>query len=299
MTSPRALRVLIVDDEPLARRRVAELLEDAPGVEIVGVATSGAEAVAAIRDRAPDVVFLDVQMPDGTGLDVVREVGPAAMPVTVFVTAYDQYALRAFDAAAVDYLVKPFDDERFEEALRRARRAAELGAVSQLSGQLLAALQAVQAVGATTAASAASAAGGALAGAPASAPAGPPDAAPSASSAHARPEYLERIAVESRGRVGIVPVAKVLYITASGPYAEIHTAERTYLIREQMQVLEERLDPERFIRVHRSAIVRIDLIEALTRNASGDYAVQLKGGLQLKVSRSRSEELERRIGLTK
>ena len=278
----RPVRVLIVDDEPPARRRVAELLAEQPGVEVAGVAGSGAEAVAAIRALAPDVVFLDVQMPDGTGLDVVREIGPASMPVTVFVTAYDQYALRAFDAAAVDYLVKPFDDERFEEAFARARRAVEFANVSRLSAQLLAALQAVQGAGAATPAAAL---------APATAPA----AAPSPT----RPDYLERIAVESRGQVRVVPVAKILYITASGPYAELHTAERTYLIREQMQVLEERLDPESFIRVHRSAIVRFDLIESLGRNASGDYAVQLKGGLTLKVSRSRSEELERRIGLAK
>ena len=112
-------------------------------------------------------------------------------------------------------------------------------------------------------------------------------------------QYLERIAVETRGQVRVVPISKVLYITASGPYAEIHTAERTHLIREQMQVLEERLDPEKFFRVHRSAIVRFDLIESLTRNASGDYVVQLKGGLSLKVSRSRSDELERRMGLAK
>src|SRR5829696_6375226 len=162
------VRVLIVDDEPLARRRVAELLADEKGVDIVGTATSGAEAVAAIRTSSPDVVFLDVQMPDGTGLDVVREIGPEAMPATVFVTAYDQYALRAFDAAAVDYLVKPFDDERFEEAFARARRAVEFANVSRLSGQLRAALQAVQGVGAAAPPGAA----------PAAAPAAP--AAPSA-----------------------------------------------------------------------------------------------------------------------
>lgn len=282
----RPVRVLIVDDEPLARRRVAELLGEEVGVEIVGVATSGAEAVAAIRAQSPDVVFLDVQMPDGTGLDVVRELGPEAMPATVFVTAYDQYAVRAFDAAAVDYLVKPFDDERFAQAFRRARRAVEYAAVSRLSGQLLAVLQAVQ--GADAVPSAPGAAGAVAR------PGSPPDPP-----TPARAGYLERIAVESRGQVRVVPVAKVLYITASGPYAELHTAERTYLIREQMQVLEERLDPERFFRVHRSAIVRLDLIESLTRNASGDYAVQLRGGLRLKVSRSRSDELERRMGLAK
>ncbi|MEO8562330.1 MAG: LytTR family DNA-binding domain-containing protein [bacterium] len=281
----RPVRVLIVDDEPLARRRVADLLEDESGVEVVGVATSGAEAIAAIRSSAPDVVFLDVQMPDGTGLDVVREIGPDAMPVTVFVTAYDQYALRAFDAAAIDYLVKPFDDERFEQAFRRARRAVELGAVSRLSGQLIAALQAVEGRGGAAAASE-SASGGVVASPPASMDA-------------PRQGYLERFAVESRGQVRVIPIAKVLYITASGPYAELHTADRTHLIREQMQVLEDRLDPELFFRVHRSAIVRFELIEGFTRNASGDYAVQLKGGITLKVSRSRSDELERRMGLAK
>jgi two-component system LytT family response regulator len=209
--------------------------------------------------------------------------------VTVFVTAYDQYALRAFDAAAIDYLVKPFDDERFEQALQRARRVVELGAVSRLSGQLLAALQSVQ-----------GASGGAAAAGGAPRASASSDSAPSSASsdnAPVRPAYLERFAVETRGQVRVVPVSKVLYITASGPYAEIHTAERTHLIREQMQVLEDRLDPDQFFRVHRSAIVRFDLIEGLTRNASGDYSVQLKGGLTLKVSRSRSDELERRMGL--
>ena len=283
----RPVRVLIVDDEPLARRRVAELLKEEGGVEIVGMATSGAEAIAAIRAERPDIVFLDVQMPDGTGLDVLRDIGPDAMPVTVFVTAYDQYALRAFDAAATDYLVKPYDDERFELAFRRARRAVELGAVSRLSGQLIAALQAVEGSGAAPRSTE-----------PASALASPPGS-PSGTDGPPRQGYLERFAVESRGQVRVVPLSKVLYITASGPYAELHTAERTHLIREQMQVLEDRLDPELFFRVHRSAIVRFDLIEALTRNASGDYTVQLKGGVTLKVSRSRSDELERRMGLAK
>jgi two-component system, LytTR family, response regulator len=286
MSATRPVRVLIVDDEPLARRRVAELLAEAGGVEIVGAATSGAEAVAAIQGSSPDIVFLDVQMPDGTGLDVVREIGPAAMPVTVFVTAYDHYALKAFDAAAVDYLVKPYDDERFDEALRRAREAVESKRVRRLSGELLAALQAVQGGGAG------SPSGFASPPAPVQAPA--PAPAP-----NAPPEYLERIAVETRGQVHVVPVAKILYVTASGPYAELHTAEKTFLIREQMQVLEERLDPDRFFRVHRSAIVRLDLIEGLLRNASGDYEVRLRGGVRLKVSRSRSEDLERRMGLAR
>lgn len=286
MTGVHPVRVLIVDDEPLARRRIADLLAREARAEVVGMATSGAEAIGAIRAAVPDVVFLDVQMPDGTGLDVLRAIGPDAMPVTVFVTAYDQYALRAFDAEAVDYLVKPFDDERFEQAFRRARRAVEVGAVSRLSGQLIAALQVIEGTRPTSVAGDAASAYGAVSP-PSSESTSPPDG------------YLERFAVESHGQLRVIPVSKVLYITASGPYAEIHTAERTHLLREQMQVLEERLDPDQFFRVHRSAIVRFDLIEGLTRNASGDYTVHLKGGMTLKVSRSRSDQLERRMGLSK
>src|ERR1051325_11938738 len=134
------VRVLVVDEEPLARERVIDLLAHEPGVEVVGTADNGAAAVEAIRTRKPDLVFLDVQMPGKTGLDVVRDVGVDAMPATIFVTAFDQYALRAFDLAALDYLVKPFADERFEQAFRRARRLAELNEMGKLREQLLAVL---------------------------------------------------------------------------------------------------------------------------------------------------------------
>ena len=135
------LRVLIVDDEPLARQRLEDLLREEANVEIAGTAADGAAAVDAIRSLRPDLVFLDVQMPGRTGLDVVRDIGVQAMPATIFTTAYDRYALEAFDMAAVDYLVKPFDDERFEQAFRRARRLVELEEVSRLREQLLAVLQ--------------------------------------------------------------------------------------------------------------------------------------------------------------
>jgi two-component system LytT family response regulator len=266
----RPLRVLVVDDELLARQRVEDLLAHEPDVQLVGSVDTGDAAVAAIRALAPDLVFLDVQMPGRTGLEVAREVGAEAMPATIFVTAFDQYALQAFEVAAVDYLVKPFDDERFEQAFRRARRLVELHQVRRLSDELLQVLQ------------------GARAGDPAAAPAPPA----------ARPEYLERIAVEMRGQVRVVPVKQIEYITASGPYAELHVGDRRHIIRERMQTLEERLDPARFFRIHRSAIVRLDLIETLLRSAGGDYAVQLRGGVRLKVSRSRFEELERRMGIT-
>lgn len=263
--SHKVIRVLIVDDEMLARQRVEDLLRGEDGVEIVAQASTGDSALQAIREWKPDLVFLDVQMPGKTGLEVVREIGPANMPPTIFVTAFDQHALAAFELAAVDYLVKPFDDERFGQAFHRARRMIELEQVGRLSEQLVALLQGAR---------------------PAQRP-------------PARSEYLERIAVEMKGQVRVIPVKQIDYIVASGPYAELHVADKRYVIRERMQTLEERLDPSRFFRIHRSAIVRLDLVETLLRNPGGDYAVQLKGGTRLKVSRSRFETLEQRIGITK
>jgi two-component system LytT family response regulator len=267
------VRVLIVDDEPLARMRLEDLLRHESGAEVVGTAENGVDAVEAIRRLAPDLVFLDVQMPGKTGLEVAREVGAAHMPATIFVTAFDQYALQAFDVAAVDYLVKPFDDERFEEAFRRARRRLALEGMDRLRAQLLTVLQ----------------------GAPPSA--GTTPAAPPAETG-APKRYLERIAVEVRGKVRPVPVSDIDYITAAGPYAELHVGDRRFVIREAMQTLEERLDPDRFMRVHRSVIVRLDLVEALHRAPGGDYEVQLKGAGRLKVSRSRREALERWLGVS-
>lgn len=167
MAAPRILRALIVDDEALARQRVEDLLRSDTSVEIVGTADNGDAAINAIHTLEPDLVFLDVQMPGKTGFEVVREIGPDHMPATVFITAYDQYALKAFDVAAVDYLVKPFDDERFEQALQRARRMIELEEVGRLSERLLAVLQ-------------------------------------DEHRTVRRTEYLERIAVEMRGQVRVV-----------------------------------------------------------------------------------------------
>jgi two-component system LytT family response regulator len=281
--SARTLRVLIADDEPLARARLEDLLRREPAVEIVGTAADGDEAVEEIVRLHPDLVFLDVQMPGKTGVEVVRAVGPARMPATVFVTAYDQFALQAFELAAVDYLLKPYDDERFEHAFQRARRMVELSEVGALTDRLLTLLQG----GAVPASAAQSSATDAVAPAPAAEPV-PQRAAP-----------IERIAVEMKGQVRVVPVGDIEYITASGPYAEIHTHERGYIIRERMQALEDRLDPARFLRIHRSVIVRLDLIDALLRGGGGDYAVRLKNGVKLKVSRTRVEELERRMGVAK
>ena len=262
MTPARPLRVLIADDERLARQRLEDLLVHEPSVEIVGQADNGLTTIAAIQELEPDLVFLDIQMPGKTGLEVVREIGADEMPPVIFTTAYD-HAVAAFDLAAIDYLIKPFDDERFEKAFRRARKMIELNQVSKLSEELRALLS------------------------------GPQSAAEPG-----RGQYLERIAVEMRGQVRVVPVKQIDYLIASGPYAELYVGDKRYLIRERMQTLEERLDPSRFFRIHRSAIVRLDLIETLIRNPGGDYAVQLKGGVKLKVSRSRFEKLEQQMGMT-
>jgi len=256
-----SLRVLIADDERLARQRLEDLLGHEDNVEIVGRADNGLTAIEAIRELRPDIVFLDIQMPGKTGLEVVREIGADRMPPVIFTTAYD-HAVQAFDLAAIDYLIKPFDDERFEKAFRRARKMIELNQVSRLSDELRTLLSVPRSDG-------------------------PPG----------KTQYLERIAVEMRGQVRIVPVKQIDYLIASGPYAELFVGDKRYLIRERMQTLEERLDPAKFFRIHRSAIVRLDLIETLIRNPGGDYAVLLKGGVKLKVSRGRFEKLEELMGL--
>jgi two-component system, LytTR family, response regulator len=258
--SAKPLRVFIADDERLSRQRLEDLLAHESAVAVVGTADNGVTAVAAIRELKPDLVFLDIQMPGRTGLDVVRDIGVESMPPVIFTTAYD-HALAAFDLAAIDYLVKPFDDERFEKAFRRARKMIELNQVSKLSDELRTLLGGGQ------------------------------------ESKPINNQYLERIAVEMRGQVRVVPVKQVDYMIASGPYAELFVGDKRYLIRERMQTLEDRLDPAKFFRIHRSAIVRLDLVETLIRNPGGDYAVVLKGGQRLKVSRGRFEKLEELMGL--
>ena len=253
----KPLRVLIVDDEPLARQRIEDLLAHEHGIEVAGVADNGDKAIERIRSLHPDLVFLDVQMPGMTGLDVVRSVGVDAMPPTIFVTAYDQHALKAFELAALDYLAKPFDDERFEQALARGRAHVQLREARELREHLRAMLD-----------------GNAAA---------PPS------------NYIQRIPVESRGKVHYIPVDQIDYIAASGPYAEIVVGTRRHLVRETMQSFEESLDPTRFMRVHRSVIVPLDRVETLLRGAGGDYELQLKGGQRVRVSRAKRDDVERRL----
>jgi two-component system, LytTR family, response regulator len=236
------IRAVIADDEFLARQRIEDLLAKEKDVEIVATASDGDAAVEVIRRESPDLVFLDVQMPNRTGVEVAETIG-SDMPATIFTTAYEKFALKAFDVAAVDYLVKPFDDERFAQALARARHRIELEQASR---------------------------------------------------PHEHP-YLESIAVEGRGQTRVVPVGKIDYITASGPYAELHVGAQTFAVREKMHALEEQLDPAEFFRIHRSAIVRLDRIDTLRHAAGGDYAVRLKDGTELSVSRARRDALADRL----
>ena len=254
------LRVLVVDDEHPARRRLIDLIARRPDLELAGTSGDGREAIEAILTGAPDLVLLDVQMPELTGLDVVRTIGAERMPPVIFVTAHDRYALRAFELAAVDYLLKPFDDARFDQAASRAHELIRLRTTDELRSQLVHLLAAT-------------------------------DARPAAA------RFIERIAVRERKEIRIVAVSEIDYIAASGPYAEIHVAGEVLLHRERMQSLEEVLDPARFCRIHRSAIVNLARVAAIEPQPSGDSSLRLCSGAVLRVSRARLAELNARLGI--
>lgn len=253
------LRVFIADDEPLSCERVCHLLEPHEDVDIVGVAEDGPSAIEGIRKLHPDLVFLDVEMPGCTGLEVVRTIGPTAMPVTILITAYDQYALEGFQLEAMDYLVKPFSDERFESALGRARRQVALESLARLKDQLHVLFDQPGA-------------------------ADPPT------------EHLTRLAISMHGRVKVLPVHEIDYISASGAYAEVVAGSERHLVRHSLQSLADQLDPNDFFRIHRSAIVRLDRVEMLLREGGGHCEVVLRDGTTLPVGRTRKDELEQRLG---
>lgn len=243
------LRALIIDDEPLARRRLRALLKSEPGLAVVGECEDGASAIDAARRLAPDVLFLDVQMPGLDGFDVLEALGPSLGAAVIFVTAYDEYALRAFEVHAVDYLLKPFDRGRLRHALAHVR--ALRGDVTGVRRQLLAL------------------AGGVRAG-----------------------RRLERLVVKSRGRVYFVQLADVDWIQTAGHYLVLHVAGEEHLIRETIKSLELRLDPERFVRIHRSIIVNLDRVKHLQPTFHGEYALELQDGTPLASGRGYSDRLQ-------
>jgi two-component system LytT family response regulator len=252
-------RVLIVDDEPLARERLRTLLQEEPGFEVVGEAadgTTGAESILALQ---PDLVFLDVQMPGADGFDVIDAVGADKMPFVVFVTAYDRYALRAFDVHALDYLLKPFDRERFKQALARARQQLDR---HNGNGDIERRLAAIVS-----------------------------DLKP----ARAR---TDRFVVKSGGRIFFVRTGEIDWIEAAGNYVKLHVGNDSHLIRETMNAVEAKLSPDLFVRIHRCHIVNIEQVRELQPWFNGEYVVFLKNGTRLTLSRGYRERLQERVGRT-
>jgi two-component system LytT family response regulator len=253
----RRIRTVIIDDEPMARRGVRLLLERDRAVEIVGEAATGPEAAELMTRERPDLAFLDVQMPGCDGFEALLRVGVAAAPAVVFVTAYDEHALRAFEVSAVDYLLKPFDDARFAAALARAKetvRRRETDAVNRRLSQLLDYIQ----------------------------------AAPAAPKA---PDVSDRILVKSSGEIFFLKAEEIDWIEAEGDYMKFHVAGKAHLMRETMARLEARLDGKRFVRIHRSTIVNIDRLRKLSPSFAGEYAVVLHDGTKLKLSRGYHERI--------
>lgn len=239
------IRALIVDDEPIARRGIRQRLRGEADLEVIGECGDGAAAIDAITELAPDLVFLDIQMPEVGGFDVVEAIGVARMPAVIFVTAYDEHALRAFDVHAVDYVLKPIDRHRFRTAVERARRRLAQ-APRELDRRIAAAL-------------------GEL---------GRP--------AH---DYAKRLAIKGDGRVILVDVDELDRLETAGNYVEVHSGARHHLLRETMASLEARLDPARFVRVSRSSIVNADRVRELQPMFNGDFVVVLRDGTKVPGSR--------------
>jgi two-component system, LytTR family, response regulator len=271
--APAVIRAIIVDDEPLARRGIRARLDRAGGYTVVAECASGREAIAAIREHAPNVVFLDVQMPGIDGFGVIDEIGADRMPVVIFVTAYDTHALRAFEAHAFDYLLKPIDDVRFATTLERARRRVVEREESEVARRLAALMQDLRP---------------ALASAE-SAPPRRPDAGEPA-------PLPNRIVIRDRDRVLFVDVGDIDWIGADGDYVRIHTAGKSHLVRDTMVAMEQRLDATQFVRIHRSAIVNVARIRELRPYSSREYAVILHDGTRLRLSRRYRDRLRGRFG---
>jgi two-component system LytT family response regulator len=253
--------VALADDEPMGRMSVRVLLERDPSVRLVAECRNGMEVVTIVRTLKPEILFLDIQMPGMGGFDVLEELEEDELPVVVFATAFDRYAVQAFDRCAADYLLKPFDDERFERALKRAKERvltqSDHGSVAQALvseyGETIASQQAAE--------------GGAMG----------------------------RLKIHKEGRIDYIDVSELLWIEAADQYVELHTRNGVFLMRESMGQLERSLDPERFLRIHRSALVAVSEIRALERQSGGSGRVQVCDGKWLPVSRSRYGALKARL----
>jgi two-component system LytT family response regulator len=250
------IRTLIVDDEPVARARVLLLLGEEPDIEVVGECDRAPQAVSVIAETSPDLMFLDVQMPEMDGFELARVLGPERMPAVVFVTAYDQYALRAFEIHALDYLLKPFSAQRFRSALSHVREQLSQRQANALGRQVLALLPDIR----------------------------------------RREPVVDRLVVKSSGRVHFVRTTDIDWCEAAGNYVCLHVGEQSHLLRETMNHLESQLDPQRFVRIHRSTIVNVDRIQELRSSFGGEHIVLLVGGTRLTLSRGYRDTLQARLG---
>lgn len=243
------IRVVIVDDEPIARRGIRQHLATYPQVEIIGECRHGQEAVATILAMQPDLVFLDIQMPEMNGFDVVRAIGIEAMPMVIFVTAYDQYALEAFAVYAFDYLLKPIDPERFHQTFARSLQHLQANDWTVVQERLDALMQATRQ---------------------------PQPVAPSP---------VERLVIKEGGRIFFVEVANIQWIESAGNYVHIHTDDQKHLLRETMSGMEAKLDARRFVRISRAALINTRFVKAFMPYAKGRFLVQFEDGTQLTTSR--------------
>lgn len=256
MTDAVCIRALVIDDEPLARDMIRELLGSDSDVEVVAECANGKEAIEAIRSLSPDLIFLDIQMPELGGFEVLESLAGNHTPYVIFATAYDQYAVRAFEVHAFDYLLKPFDRERFDTAWQRAKSQIKLDRTGERDRHILALLEELK----------------------------------------TGPRYLERLVVKTGGRVFFLDVESIHCIEAEGNYVRVHDNAKNYLLRETISGLEEQLDPKRFLRIHRSAIVKIDKIKELQPWFHGEYRIILENGKQLTLSRNYRANLQEVVG---
>lgn len=258
------IRALVVDDERIAREGICMHLASEPDVEIIGECANGIDAVSIIQERLPDLVFLDVQMPGLDGFGVVEAVGSERMPTVIFVTAYDKYALRAFDIHALDYLLKPFDGERFSTALERARVQINQASGEGINNQLLSLLADIK-----------SGQDGRV------------------ESSKPKPKYVERLVIKSAGRISFLNVEEVDWIEAADNYVELHAGREAHLVRDTMNALETKLDPAKFLRIRRSTIINIGRIKELKPLFRGEYVIILKNAKELTSSRRYRHNLRR------
>jgi two-component system LytT family response regulator len=256
MPKPAKIRAVIVDDEPLGRERIRTLLVDDSDIEIVGESADGRKAVSSIAKLKPDLLFLDVQMPEMDGFEVLESIAGAEMPAVIFVTAYDKYAVKAFQVHALDYLLKSFDRDRFAEAVRRAKTEIAKGREHRLDERLASLLEDLQ---------------------------------------ERRPRP-ERLIVRSGGRILFLRVEEIDWIEAADNYVSLHVGRDSHLLRGTMASIEERLDTRKFLRIHRSTIVNLDRVAELSPLFHGDYEVRLRDGAKLTLSRGYREKLQEPLG---